>query len=149
MNSQANMLCFKYWEVFTRTYRAKCLTNILLYKNKELKNIRLSSTPDAYYIADSKSMKGSRYNPVLTCSLLVTNLYCLSTEDVLFQTLTSAVKFMASKWTTATSMPLALIPRALTTALAILPILGMVLYVKVSLYKYLIRGSINPCHLIR
>ena len=29
-------------------------------------------------------------------------------------------------------MPLALIPRAHTTALAILPILGMVLYVKVS-----------------
>ena len=46
-------------------------------------------------------------------------------------------------------MRLALIPRAHTTALAILPILGMVLYVKVSLYKYLIRGSINPCHLIR
>ena len=46
-------------------------------------------------------------------------------------------------------MLLALIPRAHTTALAILPILGMVLHVKVSLYKYLIRGGINPCHLIR
>ena len=105
---------------------AKCLTYILLYKNKELKSIHLSSTPDAYYIADSKSMKGARHNPVFTCSLLVTNLY---------QTLTSAVKLMASKGTTATSMPLALIPRAHTTALAILPILGMVLYVKVRLYK--------------
>ena len=131
------------------SHSAKCLTYIFLYKNTELKNIRLSSIPDAYYIADSKSMKGARYNSVLTCSLLVTNLYFFSTEDVLFQTLTSAVRFMASKWITATSMLLALIPRAHTTALAILPILGMVLHVKVSLYKYLIRGGINPCHLIR
>ena len=40
-------------------------------------------------------------------------------------------------------MPLALIPRAHTTALAILPILGMVLYVKVSLYKYLMLYSVT------
>ena len=37
-------------------------------------------------------------------------------------------------------MPLALIPRVLTTALAILPILEMVLYVKVS---FLYSGFVN------
>ena len=57
----------------------------------------------------------------------------LSTEDVIFETLMSAVRILSSRWTTAIWMPLALIPRAHTTALAILPILEMVLYVKVSL----------------
>ena len=48
--------------------------------NIALKNFRLScivSTQDAYYIADTKSMTGVRYNS-LTCSLLVTNLYHIS-----------------------------------------------------------------------
>ena len=48
--------------------------------NIALKNFRLScivSTQDAYYIADTKSMTGARYNS-LTCSLLVTNLYHIS-----------------------------------------------------------------------
>ena len=44
------------------SHSAKCLTYIFLYKNTELKNIRLSSTPDAYYISDSKSIKGAWYN---------------------------------------------------------------------------------------
>ena len=39
-------------------------------------------------------------------------------------------------------MPLALIPRAHTTALAILPILGMVLYVKVSFFIFRLRNLI-------
>ena len=54
---------------------AKYLTYIFLYKSTELKNFCIScivSTLDAYYIADTKSMKGTRYN---SCSLLGTNLY--------------------------------------------------------------------------
>ena len=39
-------------------------------------------------------------------------------------------------------MPLALIPRVPTTALAILPILGMVLYVKVSFFIFRLRNLI-------
>ena len=60
---------------------AKCLTCILLYENTALKSFCLSctvSTLDAYYIADTKSLTGARYNSVLTCSLLVTNLYHIS-----------------------------------------------------------------------
>ena len=50
---------------------------IFLFKYSELKKFRLSCTvsaPEAYYIADTKR-KGTIYNSVLTCSLLVTNLY--------------------------------------------------------------------------
>ena len=59
---------------------AKCLKYTFLFENIALKNFRLScivSTQDAYYIADTKSMTGARYNS-LTCSLLVTNLYRIS-----------------------------------------------------------------------
>ena len=61
------------------------------------------------------------------------NPWRIEVNVVLSQTLTNAARLMPSKSTYAIQMHLALIPRALTTVLAILLILGMVLIVKVRL----------------
>ena len=52
---------------FWFTLQKKGLAYVFLNKNTNLKNFRLSctvSTLDAYFIADTKSVKGTKYNSV-------------------------------------------------------------------------------------